>query len=413
MDLTHAAERGVLLRSEPRTCLEPHMSGDPSNLSTSRRGMGNGQGVCTVSSSDSDEAWDQYVLHHPDPHHEQLCGWSTARRTVGWLPVRVLMRVDGELVAGAQILERSIAKRVNIAYLNRGPLWSGGAPLELLIDQLQQLARQRRWLYLALSLPYQAYEVIPLLERAGFLRRPANLPPAVWARATTTINLTEAQDLIFSRFQATLRNRIRSGIKAGVGFAEGGRADLNTFWTLMCALCQRRGVRPNVPGLPFLQRLWDELLPLKAIRLFLATYRGEPVAGRILITLGSVARDWRVGSLDVPGPIHPTKVFYWDTIKWAKQQGFRVFDFYGIDYQDASELLAGRPPSVPFKCGITAFKCGFGGRIHLLPGEFCLFPNPLLRRCLAWGGQHVFGNRLITALASRLHQRTVGRGVPS
>jgi len=330
---------------------------------------------------------------------------------VGWRPVRILVTVDGQIVAGAQLLELSIARGVNIGYLNRGPLWSEGAPLDRLIAELHRVARQRRWLYLAVSLPYLAFDAIALLEKAGFLRRPENLPPAVWARATTTIDLTATEDLIFSRFQASLRNRIRSGMRAGVGFAEGERTDLNTFWTLMCALCQRRGVRPNVPGLPFLQALWDELVPLNAIRLLLATYQGEAVGARILITLGPVARDWRVGSSDSPGRIDPIKVFYWDSIKWAKQQGFRVFDFCGIDYPDASELLSGRPLSAPFKCGITAFKCGFGGRIQLLPGEFCLFPHALVRQLFAWGGHRVFGSRLITNWASRLHQRSAGRVV--
>jgi lipid II:glycine glycyltransferase (peptidoglycan interpeptide bridge formation enzyme) len=70
------------------------------------------------------------------------------------------------------------------------------------------------------------------------------------------------------------------------------------------------------------------------------------------------------------GQRHPNELLHWTAMRWAKQQGYRYYDFEGID----TAWPSGGTRSV------SSFKLGFGGDVVQSPGPYELVTNPMLRR---------------------------------
>ena len=72
-----------------------------------------------------DHAWDDFLLTLPDGHHEQTSLWGSVRASIGWTVARVVMREDGEVVAGAQVQLQAIQRLGRWAYITFGPCSAG------------------------------------------------------------------------------------------------------------------------------------------------------------------------------------------------------------------------------------------------------------------------------------------------
>ncbi|MCK6501276.1 MAG: peptidoglycan bridge formation glycyltransferase FemA/FemB family protein, partial [Nitrospira sp.] len=338
----------------------------------------------------SDAEWDALVVGNPDPHPEQTCAWGEAQRAAGWSAFRILMYENGDLVGGAQILERPIRRLTRVAYLNRGPLLArdGSAYRAALVGELLRVIKARRCLYLALVLPYGGEAFVDELNRCGFVVRPSRLPPVRAMTDTALVDLNPSLDDIMASMRASTRRNIRNGIKRGLKVRLGGEGELPVFDGLLDQLCLRRGARRNIPRGSFLPSLWSGLSRLNGIQLFLATHGETPVAAVMTLTLGKTARDWRVGWNGEHSDKYPNELLRWEVIRWAKEKGFRSYDFCGIDSALARRVLAGAELSAEESTGPSFFKLGFGARPKLLSPDFCFFPNPLVRGMVRrWGSR--------------------------
>ena len=360
----------------------------------------------SISEKADDPEWDEFVQQHPDPHHEQTSRWAQVRRDYGWKAVRLVARIDGRIVGGAQMLEHRIARIFTVGYVPRGPLLTPAADAPALVAELQRLVRSRRLSYLAVSLPYFAQSLVPVLEQAGFQVRPDQLPPAVWAKATAAIALDREEEALMAAISATKRKQIRRAQKAGIVVRHGTKDDLPAFEELLVALCRRKGVASNIPLGQGLESLWETMAPGGQLRLLVAELNGIPLSALLLVAIGGWVRAWRIGWSGQHEKECPSHLIYWEGIRWARQNGFKYFDISGIDAQDARELLAGRDRSAPYHCQTTYAKMGFGGQILLLPGEYCYFPNRGLRFFLRKFGGRLLASKRLERFFSFVHARS-------
>ncbi|MBM3847889.1 MAG: GNAT family N-acetyltransferase, partial [Verrucomicrobia bacterium] len=224
----------------------------------------------------------------------------------------------------------------------------------------------------------------------------------VWVRATLTLDLTKDEPALLKDMNHTVRWSIRKSAERGIQMRAGGEDDLGVFHDQVLALCRRRGVRSNMPGKAGLHLLWKQLAPAGQMKLFLAEFEGRPVSSMMVIALGKWARAWRVGWSGEHPKLFPSHACYWAAIQWAKQSGCSHFDFLGVDERDARELLEGRGADHPYHCSITQFKVSFGGTLHVLPGEFCYFPNRALRWAFGFAGDRLLRSPWFLKAASRI-----------
>jgi peptidoglycan pentaglycine glycine transferase (the first glycine) len=354
-----------------------------------------------------DPEWDAFVVSCPDPHQEQTSLWGDLQRLSGWTPFRLIVREGSKIVGGVQILERPIKHFGIIGYINRGPLLAMDKPglKDRLIDTIKKLGKARKMIYLAVVLPYDARGFEPGLLREGFTVQPAMLPPSTPMMSTIVLDLTPDINRILMGMRASSRQNIRKAQKGGLTFREGFESDVAIFKQLLIVLCQRRGVRPNVPQGDFLDLLWKAFAPKGHLRLFLTEHAGEPVSALMLFTMGDWARVWRTGWSGCHENAYPNELIYWESIKWAKNSGYRFFDFVGFDTKYAKALTGGHPIPQAEICKMSFFKQGFGGKVMPLHPHYCLFLNPLLRFGFKTSGSYLLNSRILRRLVNAMDSR--------
>jgi lipid II:glycine glycyltransferase (peptidoglycan interpeptide bridge formation enzyme) len=348
-----------------------------------------------------DPVWDDFVVSTPDGHHEQTSLWGQVRAHYGWKIARYTLKEQGRIIAGAQAQLRPIGRFGHVAYITYGPCINTEEALvaEICLTELKRFLRGLGVIYTAVGLPHNAHGLARLLEANGFIRKPHRLHPH-FLETTLVIDLTKQPDEILAGMRPSTRTNVRQGLRRGVTVAEGEAQDLNTFRELMVTLCERRKTTPNPAQVDFFQQLWKSFNPRGWIKLFIARYNQEPVSAGIAFQFGKWFRVWKLGWSGQHGSFRPNEAIWWVMIQYARDNGYKYFDFVEIDPKQARAVLDGMRPK-PLSANATFFKLGFGGEIKVLPGAYCYFPNPLLRMAL-WGG---LGSKLLdSGLVYRLAQ---------
>ena len=95
----------------------------------------------------------------------------------------------------------------------------------------------------------------------------------------------------------------------------------------------------------------------------------------------------------------PTYLLQWEAMLWAREQGCRSYDLWGVPDEDEETLEAEFTQRSDGLWGVYRFKRGFGGRLVRTAGAWDLVYAPLRYRlytaALAWltGGRQADANR--------------------
>jgi lipid II:glycine glycyltransferase (peptidoglycan interpeptide bridge formation enzyme) len=184
---------------------------------------------------------------------------------------------------------------------------------------------------------------------------------------------------MLSAMHRSKRKDIRQALKRGITVVEQGGEGLKEFHKLMLTLCKRRNTTPNPAKLEFFVKLWERFRPKGWIRLFFAMHGSEPVSASLAFSFGGWFRAWKIGWSGQHGNLKPNEALLWQMILWARQNGYRVFDFVEINPREARRMAAAEPDENTFQT-TTAFKLGFGAESLFLPGAYYYVFNPMLRR---------------------------------
>ncbi len=355
--------------------------------------------------------WDRFVERCDPPHFEQSSSWARVEEEDGWLPGYVIVRDDTSIQAGAQVLTRAAGWLGRVGYVVRGPLQlPQGDRAEDTIDAICRglcaYARQERLSLLVVSPPFRGHAAAAVMKRSfGFANHPNNLPPAHLPDGVLLIDVARPYFEVRKDIRRTTRQEIARGIRSGIKVCERAAEGLDVFWSLHQSLCRRRGVASNVPGLPYVRKLWAEFQTRSMARLFTAEVDDKPVAALICITSGAWFHAWRIGwSGEVPAS-HPAKVLLAHAIETAAREGYSFFDLGGLDIELARRIEAGGCCSIVRDAGITLYKLGFGGAIQELPPTVDFVPNPVLRQVYRFGGSRLLRSSSVTRLLDALGAR--------
>jgi lipid II:glycine glycyltransferase (peptidoglycan interpeptide bridge formation enzyme) len=79
------------------------------------------------------------------------------------------------------------------------------------------------------------------------------------------------------------------------------------------------------------------------------------------------------------GTFKPNELLDWEVIKWAKTQGYRYYDFEGIDFKVAKIIQEGN--ALPDSCQQTptSYKLGFSQQVVLFPSAYEYVYHPVIR----------------------------------
>jgi lipid II:glycine glycyltransferase (peptidoglycan interpeptide bridge formation enzyme) len=358
-----------------------------------------------ISEQARDPDWDAFVSNMPGGHYTQTSLWGQVKSLSGWHPARVALSENGQIVAGAQMLIHRVPLIGAVAYVSKGPLClrENRDVLESTLKGLHLLSRAHRVQYLVLQPPTNGTSMAHCLSSLGFA--PTGVTVAV--TASVVLDLSSSLEHILRHMKRQTRQNILRSERAGIAVRVGAEADLAVFFELNRSTCRRRGVVPPYP-LDYYLHLWRVLDAEEYVKLFVAEYEGQAVSALLCMTCGDTVIAHTLGWSGRCANRRPNNGLFWAAIKWAKVQGYRCFDFGGIDRSAAESILVGEALPALLLRSPNFFKISFGGQVALFPQPYS-YVYPAIPRWL--GGRiapRVPGARHLQSIVADIARRTIG-----
>jgi len=178
---------------------------------------------------------------------------------------------------------------------------------------------------------------------------------------------------VLQSFHQKTRYNIRLALKKGVEVRVGTRDDLVEYHKLMVDT----GIRDKfiVRSRQYYEKVYDSL-GSEHVRLFMAYYEGQPIAGSIAIVYGNKCWYLYGASSNEFRNLMPNYLLQWEMIKLAIESGCDLYDFRGAtgDLNEDSPLY-----------GLYKFKKGFNGKFTEFVGMFDYVFKPFIYFCVENG----------------------------
>jgi lipid II:glycine glycyltransferase (peptidoglycan interpeptide bridge formation enzyme) len=330
--------------------------------------------VTTITASE----WDAFVAAHPDGHILQTPAWADLKCAFGWSAARVGVREKGHLVAGAQVLFRSLAfGLLTIAYLPKGPLvdWNNTPLVNFLFESLDTLCRSANALFLKIEPPISNFQ-LPISNLQSLIINLQASPHTIQPRRTLVVDLRPDEDAILAAMKQKTRYNIRLAAKKGVVVSPSD--DVEAFNKLVRLTGERD--KFGVHSDSYYRKAYELFQPIGRAQLFLASSNGETLAGLMLFLLGKRAWYFYGGSSEVERNRMPAYLLQWEAMRWAKAHGATEYDLWGVPDEDEATLEANFESRRDGLWGVYRFKRGFGGQLVRAPGAYDRVYSPMMYR---------------------------------
>ncbi len=331
--------------------------------------------------------WDSFVLAHPNGHLLQSYAWGEFKRRHQWPAMRLIITEPGsdKVLAGAQVLFREMAG-LSVAYIPKGPVvdWANRELVAALFQNLRQVTRRRRAIYLKIE-PNIALDPQfnpTLLEEYGFKPSSETIQP----RSTIRVDLTDAREKWLERMKNKTRYNIRLSERRGVKCRQAdpaNPADFEGFYKLM----EQTGQRDHfgIHSADYYRDVWEAFRTSPEGSgngaLWLAEFEGQIIAGVMVFTYGGEAAYFYGASSDEHRREMATYLLQWQAMSWAKENGARWYDFWGIPDEISPDEVGHENETLDQKnvrdglWGVYRFKQGFGGEVVRYAGAYDLVYN--------------------------------------
>ena len=340
----------------------------------------------------STEEWDHFVVSHPQAHILQMSPWGELKRSFGWRVRRVALTEDGHIRAGAQLLLRPLLPWMRhgpcLAYVPKGPLvdWEDADTVKALLSAIHPLARREGSVCLTIEPELlDAPQIDARLREYGFHPSVRTIQP----RRTIHVDLRPSEEEILAAMRSKTRYNIRLAERREVEVRVGDAGDISTFYRLSQLTSKRD--RFGIHSHAYYQRAYELFAPLGLCRLFLAEYRGQPLAGLMAFACGPRAWYFYGASSNEERHRMPNYALQWAAMRWAKARGCKTYDLWGVPDEEEEVLEAEFTKRRGGLWGVYRFKRGFGGRLVRYIGAYDYVYRPFLyqlyRRALQWRGR--------------------------
>jgi len=316
--------------------------------------------------------WDAFVKDQPRAHILQRAGWGTLKAEFGWRVTRVALVDDGHVVAGAQILLRSLPFGVgSMGYLPMGPYAASDEALTRLWDAIDGRMREEGAAFLKWE-PGIFEGGLPDIERWGFRESHQTIQPP----STILVNVTEDDDDLLSRMSQSTRRKVRISGRKGVEYYHGTRDDVKTFTDMVETTGSRNEFGVHDPA--YYEMAYDLFVDEGTATLILAEHEGDPLAGIMVFGTGRTAWYLYGASVRHKRKLMATYGVQWEAMKWARSKGFHDYDMWGIPDEDEETLEDEFRDRSDGLWGVYQFKRGFGGEVVRSAGAWDKIYNPLI-----------------------------------
>lgn len=339
-----------------------------------------------IATRDEKENYNEFVRNHPKGHFLQTWEWGEVKRGMGWEPLPLLLEEDGEIKGAMLILKRLLpvpGLRRSIFYSPRGPVVKIDEELycRTLFAGAERIARQHGAIFLKIDpdVPVTNENFRSILQRSGFKKNETGLDfEGVQPAFVFQLDITPPADELLAAMHGKTRYNIKLAQKKGVTIRQAtGKEDLPVFYAVLKETAERD--RFLIRGYEYFEMIWDQMVENGLGRIFLGEYQGKVIAATLALVLGP--KTWYLygASSNDYRNVMPNYLIQWEMIRWAQQEGCRVYDFRGVsgDIDESNPLY-----------GLYRFKKGFNGELIEFIGDWDVAYSPVLywgwTRALPW-----------------------------
>lgn len=281
----------------------------------------------------------------------------------------------------AMVLKRRVPRLpLSILYVPKGPaLDFHDVPLRRqMLAQLEQLARREKAIFIKIDpevvrswglddervSPLGKATMRDLTERGWRLS-----DDQVQFRNTVELYLNRTEEDLLAAMKPKTRYNIRLAERKGVVVRRGTPADFPAIAEMYQETAARDGftVRPKEYYLDG----WTALYQARMAQPLVAEVESRPVAAVILVRFGERVIYMYGASRNEARERMPNHLLQWEAIRWAREQGARVYDFWGApdEFAEHDRLW-----------GVWRFKAGFNGEVVRFIGAWDFPARPLWYR---------------------------------
>ncbi|MDD2731010.1 MAG: peptidoglycan bridge formation glycyltransferase FemA/FemB family protein [Candidatus Portnoybacteria bacterium] len=332
--------------------------------------------------------WEIFQLKQPWTQFTQSWAWGEFRRSLGY-PVRRFALADdsGDWLCAVQGEYRKKILGLGYWYASRGPVISPKVSREnyrALISHLISLMAEKGRLPRSL---FWRFEPVVRVES-----QTRDLPPrfirslSLDPSSTNLLDLTQSEEQLLSRMHEKTRYNIKIATRHGVKTRVTSHpADIDQFLKLMRETETRAGFVQHSSN--YIYKTLQTLAAAKMARLRVAELNGAMLAANFEIVYGQTLTYLYGASSHLVRQAMAPYALHWDAIRAAKQEGNKIYDFWGVNPANISSPLYKKSWE-----GITRFKNGWGGKqVDLigtwdLPMNMTLYNLIFMRRMLSGRG---------------------------
>jgi peptidoglycan pentaglycine glycine transferase (the first glycine) len=320
--------------------------------------------------------WDAFVASQSHGHILQTWTWGVLKSHFGWTADRVAVTRNDKLVAGAMVLFRPLPLRLGtLAYIPKGPVldFDDNELVDELLRGLERPLKRNRSILLKIE-PDRADDPA-FVQRLGAIGFRPSLQ-TVQPQRTIVVNIARSDDEILAAMHQKTRYNIRLALKKDVVVREAEESELPAFNALMQTTGERDGFAAHSPE--YYEQVYRLFVPTGQAKLFVATYDERVIAGIFVFVLGDRAWYFYGASGEAERQRMPNYALQWAGIQWARSQGCKEYDLWGVPDEDEATLEAHYLERHDDLWGVYRFKRGFGGTLTRFAGAFDRVYDPLL-----------------------------------
>ena len=321
----------------------------------------------TLRSEQELDAWNNFVASTEESPIIQSAEWGELKRISGWKPIRIAIFEENKIVGGISILKRKIPfVGKSIFYAPRGPVldFHNEEIFSLLISKIKEIAKLHNAIVLKVD-----PEILETDSKANKILKENNfifVKKQIQPRATFFVDLAKNLDDLLASFESKTRYNIRLSARKGVKIEEVTSLEgVKIFYDIYLKTAKRDTF--IIHNFEYYKKVVEIMADKKMVHIFIAYFQEKPIAGVYIFTFGQ--KVWYVYgcSSNEYRNVMPNHALHWEVIKWAKQNGYKTYDLWGIP--------ANPYPKHPLY-GVYRFKKGFNGELKKFVGMYDLVLQP-------------------------------------
>lgn len=321
--------------------------------------------------------WNDFVLNHPQGHRMQTSFWAQTKALTGWDIHYLSARQNGDLVGAAQLYERHLPILGSVICLPKGPLCAdcGSDLLPELEYQARQWVKENHKLCLLIQPANQGQELVQHLLSEKYAKLPDEniVPPS-----TIIIDLEPDVETLYRNLSKAKHRNLRRAERSGIEIkVDRSRENLDEFYKLYLNTSCYLKFEPDSKGR--FENIWNCLSPDGHIVFFTSYFEDQPLSSIMALAFGESIATYRFGWSKEHANKRPNDALHWQAILWAKENGYRYFDFGEIELDAARKICETGCIPEEYHHSSVSFKLEFGGQTVLYPETYVYFNNPILR----------------------------------